>query len=64
METGEGVEGAGYHGNARDTIVAILHQPEQLHHTETWRRMAATLTHEHQVKLGAGADLMVTAPHG
>lgn len=35
VETGEGVEGAGYHGNTRDAVVPILHQPEQLHHTET-----------------------------
>lgn len=35
VETGEGIEGARYHGNTGDAAVAILHQPEQLHHTET-----------------------------
>lgn len=39
VETGEGVEGAGHHGNARDAAVAILHQPKQLHHTETWSQV-------------------------
>lgn len=40
VETGEGVEGARYHGNARDAAVPILHQAKQLHHTETWSQMA------------------------
>lgn len=49
VETGEGIEGAGYHGNTRDAAVATLHQPKQLHHTETCRQVGGILSQQQEI---------------